>query len=59
MLAKLDFQQVLLQSLLSHDTSEIMLICWFGAKYIYIYIYIYIVQKISMYVNLYLDIYLL
>ncbi len=30
--AKLKFQQPLLQSSVSHDPSEIILTCWFGAK---------------------------
>ncbi len=29
---KLDFQQLLLHSSVSHDPSEIILICWFGAQ---------------------------
>ncbi len=29
---KLKFQQPLLPSLVSHDPSEIILICWFGAE---------------------------
>ncbi len=29
---KLKFQQPLLQSLVSHDPSEIILMCWFGYK---------------------------
>jgi len=29
---KLDFLASLLQSLVSHDPSEIILICWFGAQ---------------------------
>ncbi len=39
MMAKLAFQQLLLQSSVSHDPSEIFLICWLAAqknkKYIY------------------------
>ncbi len=31
-MAKLDFKQLLPLSLLSHDPSEIILICWFGAQ---------------------------
>ncbi len=30
--AKLNFQQPLLQSSVSHDPSEIILICWFGSQ---------------------------
>ncbi len=32
MWCKAEFQQQLLQSLLSHDASEIILICWFVAQ---------------------------
>ncbi len=32
MMAKLNFQQSLPQSSVSHDPSEIILICWFGAQ---------------------------
>ncbi len=31
-IAKLNFQQPLLKSPVSHDPSEIILICWFGAQ---------------------------
>ncbi len=31
-IAKLNFQQLLLQSSWSHDPSEIIVICWFGAQ---------------------------
>ncbi len=31
-MVKLNFQQPLFQSLESHDPSEIILICWFGAQ---------------------------
>ncbi len=31
-MAKLNFQQLLLQSSVSNDPSEIILICWFGAE---------------------------
>ncbi len=31
-MAKLNFQQSLLQSSVSHDPSEIILICWFDAQ---------------------------
>jgi len=31
-MAKQDFQQPLFQSSVSHDHSEIILICWFGAQ---------------------------
>ncbi len=31
-MTKLNFQQQLLQSLVSHDPSEIILICWFAAQ---------------------------
>ncbi len=29
---KLNFKQLLLQSSVSHDPSEIIVICWFGAQ---------------------------
>ncbi len=32
MMAKLDFQQPLLQSSVSHDLSDIILVCWYGAQ---------------------------
>ncbi len=32
MIAKLNSHQSLLQSSVSHDPSEIILICWFGAQ---------------------------
>ncbi len=31
-MAKLNFQQSLLQASMSHDPSEIILLCWFGAQ---------------------------
>ncbi len=31
-MAKLNFQQPLLQSSVSHGSSEIILMCWFGAQ---------------------------
>jgi len=31
-MANLNFQQPLLQSLVSHGPSEIIIICWFGAR---------------------------
>ncbi len=31
-MAKLNFQQPLLQSLVSHDPLEIIIICWLAAK---------------------------
>jgi len=34
-MAKLNFQQPLLQATVSHDPSEIILICWFDAQNIY------------------------
>ncbi len=34
---KLKFQQPLLQSLVSHDPLEIILMCWFGYKIISYY----------------------
>ncbi len=37
-MAKLSFQQSLLQSLVSIYPSEIILICWYGTKYIFIII---------------------
>jgi len=37
--AKLNFQQSLLQSSVSHDPSEIILICWFGAQETFIIIW--------------------
>ncbi len=39
--AKLNFQQSLRQSSVSHDPSEIILICWFGAKETFIIIIFY------------------
>ncbi len=36
--AQLYFQQPLLQSLMRHDPSEIILMCWFGAQEIFLII---------------------
>ncbi len=36
--AKLNFQQPLLQSSVSNDPSEIILMCWFGNQKAYIFI---------------------
>ncbi len=37
-MAKLNFQQPLLQSPVSHDPSEIILICWLGSQETFIII---------------------
>ncbi len=37
-MAKLNFQQLLLQSLASHDPSEIILICWYSRNILIIII---------------------
>ncbi len=37
-MAKLNIQQPLLQSSVSHDPSEIILICWFGVQETFIMI---------------------
>ncbi len=42
----LTFQKPLLQSLVSHDASEIILICWFGAQKTFLII---ITVKLQMY----------
>ncbi len=37
-MAKLNIQQLLLQFSVSHDPSEIILICWFGAQEMFLII---------------------
>ncbi len=55
-MAKLDFQQPLLQSSVLHDPTEIILICWFGAEFVFIYIYIQSVFKIIVELKLCMEI---
>ncbi len=44
---KLNFQQPLLQSSVSHDPSEIILICWFGAQETFLLIIIIIIINVE------------
>ncbi len=49
-MAKLHFQQQLLQSSVSHDPSEIIVIFWFGAQYFFL-----LVLKLDVLFNIFVE----
>ncbi len=59
--AKLNFQQPILQSSVSHDPPEIILICWFGAQETYLILInienVYVINSERYLINIFIFLY--